>query len=404
VAALDTLAPAGAAGVRERGHVIAPWVTWQVVTIVVVQVVFGFGWSLYLLVPKFLTTALHAGPEDIGRISAVAGLAAVATVPFAASGLDRLGRTPFFRVGAALIVALSLGYLQVRELSAFVYVLQGCVAAAFVLAFNATAALLADWAPPQKLGQAIGWLGGANVLMNAVATAIAEPLAERYGWHVVFELGVAAGAIAFALSFALREAPARPREDAGAAPRAPGSNGLGAILVSSVLVGAAFCAVFQFVQPYALGLGAREVRGFFLGFTASAVACRILLGSLGDRLGRRRVSAYSIVGYALCALVMAWLDPDRLVAYGFAFGAAHGVLYPTMSALVLEVSSTARRGFGLVLFNGAFNVGTAVGGFSWGVLAERQGYPAMYVAAMVTSLLATAVLVVGRRAPAKAAS
>jgi len=49
-------------------------------------------------------------------------------------------------------------------------------------------------------------------------------------------------------------------------------EGSAAILVASVLMGAVFSAMFQFVQPYALSLGAHEVRDFFLGFTASAVA------------------------------------------------------------------------------------------------------------------------------------
>jgi MFS family permease len=367
--------------------------------IFVAQVVFGLGWSLYLLMPKFLATSLHAGPDVIGRASAAGGIAALLTVPFAATGLDRLGRKLFYRIGAALIVALSLGYMQVRELSFGVYVLQGCISAAFVLAFNATAALLADWTPPEKLGQAIGWLGGANVLMNAVSTSIAEPLAARYGWHAVFELGVGAGCAAFAISFALREAP--PRLHGGScasnAP-VPGSNGaLMSILVSAALVGGVFSAMFSFVQPYALSRGAHEVSGFFQGFTASAVACRLLLGSLGDRHGRRAVSASMMVGYALCALFTAQLDPERLVLYGLAFGAAHGVLYPTMSALVLEVIPPSRRGFGMVLFNGAFNVGTACGGFAWGTLAKQQGYPAIYAAAAAAAVLAASVLAVGGR-------
>jgi MFS family permease len=162
-----------------------------VVLILVAQTVFGFGWSLYLLTPKFMATALHAGPEPIGEAAAVGGCAGLLTAPFAARGLDRFGRKLFFRAGAARVVLLSLGFLQVREMGAFVYLLQGCVSAAFVLAFNAAAALLADSVPPSRLGQAIGWLGGANVLMNAVATIVAEPLAMRHGWHVVFQLGAA---------------------------------------------------------------------------------------------------------------------------------------------------------------------------------------------------------------------
>src|SRR5688572_20790611 len=145
----------------DRNAAAPSWVTRDVVLILIAQMVFGFGWSLYLLTPKFLATALHAGPEVIGRSAAAAGVAGLLTVPFAARGLDRLGRKLFFRAGALLVVLLSFGFLQVREVSPLVYVLQGCVSAAFVLSFNAAATLLADFAPPARLGQAIGWLGGA---------------------------------------------------------------------------------------------------------------------------------------------------------------------------------------------------------------------------------------------------
>lgn len=375
------------------------WVTRDVVLILVAQMVFGFGWSLYLLTPKFMATALHAGPELIGRAAAFGGGAGLLTAPFAARGLDRFGRTLFFRAGAALVVLLSLGFLQVREMGLLVYALQGCVSAAFVLAFNATAALLADRAPPARIGQAIGWLGGANVLMNAVATVIAEPLAMRHGWHVVFELGVVAGALAFALSFALRAAPL-PRAPAVPEPRAPGRADpraeLAAILLSTAFIGAVFAAMFTFVQPYALSLGAREVRDFFIGFTASAVAVRVLLGGLGDRFGYRAVSIWMALGYALSALLTIQLDAGRLVLYGLAFGAAHGVLYPTMNALVLEVVAVHRRGFGMTMYSAAFNVGITSSSLGWGWLAKHHGYPSVYGAATLLAVLGAALLFAGR--------
>src|SRR5262245_32731210 len=101
------------------------WITREVVLIFVAQVVFGFGWSLYLLTPKFLATALHAGPDVIGVITATGGLCGLLTVPFTAVGLDRLGRRLFYRIAALLIVLLSLGFLQVHEISLLVYLLQG---------------------------------------------------------------------------------------------------------------------------------------------------------------------------------------------------------------------------------------------------------------------------------------
>jgi len=392
--------PPSSPNLAEATAPAASWVTRQVLQLIAAQVVFGFGWSMYLLTPKFLATALHADPSVIGFSGAAGGLAGLMTVPFAAVGLDRRGRIPFFRVGASLLIVLSLGYLQVTEISPLVYVLQGCCAAAWVLAFNALAALLTDLTPPDKLGQAIGWLGGANVAMNAVSTAIAEPLAARYGWHVVFELGAVAGCAALAMSFTLHEAPARaPGLSASSSTpttRARTSS-LGPILIAAALAGGVFAAMFSFIQPYALLAGATQVRGFFLGFTTSAVACRLGLGSLGDRVGRRTVSTWMLGGYGACAVLVTHLDPDLLPLYGLAFGAAHGLLYPTMSALVLEVISPARRGLGLVLFNGAFNAGTAVSSLAWGMLAEAEGYPAVYAVATGVSVLAAGALLVDRR-------
>jgi MFS family permease len=372
-----------------------------VVLILVVQVVFGFGWSLYLLMPKFMATALHAGPDTIGAISAVGGFAGLLTVPFAGIGLDRFGRKLFFRLGAIFVIVLSLGYLQVREMGPLVYVLQGCVAMAFVLAFNATAAMLADYAPPARMGQAIGWLGGANVLMNAVSTMIAEPLASEYGWHVVFWIGVVAGSAAFLLSFSLREAPTRPRVGDGVVavvPRTSPGATLAPILLATVLIGGVFAAMFSFVQPYAISLGASEVRNFFLGFTVSAVAGRVLLGGLGDRFGRRRVSGFMVLGYALSAYLTMQLDPERLLVTGLMFGAAHGLLYPTLNALVLEIMPPLRRGLGMVLYNGAFNTGSMLGSLGLGMLAKQRGYPIMYATATGTALLAALVLSYRRRA------
>jgi DHA1 family multidrug resistance protein-like MFS transporter len=379
----------------------ASWVTRPLLQIIAAQVVFGFGWSLYLLTPKFLATALHADPEVIGLSGAAGGLAGLLTVPFAAVGLDRRGRLPFFRVGALLLIALSVGFLQVTEISPLVYVLQGCCAASWVLAFNATAALVADSVPQEKMGQAIGWLGGGQVATNALATAIAEPLAAEHGWDVVFVLGAVTGCATLVLSFTLREAPARaPGLSASLGAAEPsGVRGLGSILLATALCGGVFAAMFSFIQPYALLAGATEVRGFFLGFTLSAVACRFGLGGLGDRFGRRIVSAWMLGGYGLCAVLVARLDPDLLVLYGLCFGAAHGLLYPTMSALVLEVISPARRGLGLVLYNGAFNVGTAVSSLGWGVLAKAHGYPMVYAVATGLSALAVAALLADRRLP-----
>jgi MFS family permease len=80
-----------------------------------------------------------------------------------------------------------------------------------------------------------------------------------------------------------------------------------------------------------------------------------------------------------------WLD-------GLVFGAAHGLLYPTLNALVLETVPSSRRGFGMAFYNGAFNAGTALSSLGWGWLAQKHGYLLVYAVAGGIALLAAAVL------------
>jgi MFS family permease len=365
--------------------------TRDVALILIAQTAFGFGWSLYLLSPKFQAVVLGAGPDQIGVTTALSGLMGLTTVPFAAGGIDRLGRKLFFRIGASLVLLVSIGYFFVDRIGPLLYVLQGLVSAAFVLSFNASAALIADWVPSARLGQAIGWLGAANVCMNAIATAVAEPLADRYGWHALFIMGIVASCTALVLSLFTRNAPERPisQSPPGSSKLLDAGIAVWRPLVVSALAGLVFCAVFIFVQPHALASGAREVRMFFIGFTSSAVACRLLVGDLGDRRGHREVSLGAVVLYAVSALSCVWLVPELLWMYGLVFGAAHGILYPTLNALVLARLPASRRGLGMALYNGAFNVGMTCGGFGWGMLAARFGYGALFSTAAVIALLAT---------------
>jgi MFS family permease len=359
-----------------------------------VQTVFGFGWSLYLISPKFWVVALGADANTIGRVSATGALASVLAIPLAAGGLDRIGRRPFFRMGSALIVATSLIYLAVHRMGPLVYVAQAGTSIAFVLAFNASATLIADLAPPERLGQAIGIVGAANMATNAVAIVVAERIAERYGWPSVFRVGAVAGTAALLLSLLMRETSSTievvaPHRDAR--PRAGWSSSATALLAAA-LTGVAFNALFTFTQPYALSLGAKELRSFFVGFTMAGVLSRTFLGRIGDRFGHRRVSSGAAILYAAAALGAIALDPHRLWPFGALFGMAHGILYPTLNAFMLGTMPSTWRGRAMIFYNGAFNVGSGLGGLGWGALAARSGYRSVFAAAGIVALGAAAVL------------
>ena len=85
--------------------------TRPLVFVVVVQAVYGFGWSTFLLLPKFLATELNATPIQIGLVSAFPTLTAVATVPYVGRMIDAVGRKPLIAFGASLQALHAWGML-----------------------------------------------------------------------------------------------------------------------------------------------------------------------------------------------------------------------------------------------------------------------------------------------------
>ena len=373
---------------------------WLVLT---AQTAFGLGWSVYLLLPKFFATELGADAASIGRVSAMSGFASVTTIPLVIALIDRIGRRPLLQMGCLVLIALSLGFTRVDRLGAFVYVLQAAVGSAFVLAFNASATMITDFAPPQRLGQAIGILGAANMATNAISTIAAEQLAHSVGWRAAFQLAAVMGIVGLVVSLWIREKPhEKPRSNPGELSDTKPFGPLLRVLLVGALAGAPFSAMFTFQQPYALELGAVQVSAFFAGFTFSSVAVRVFFGSLGDRHGRRLISFVAMVGYALISLLTTELQVGWLWAYGIGFGLAHGVFYPTLNALAVELAAERARGRVITLFNGAFNAGYGLSTLLWGFVAARRGYPTLFMLAAGVSLASAVLLVLGvkRRTPA----
>ena len=366
---------------------------WLVLT---AQTAFGLGWSVFLILPKFFATALGADAASIGHVSAMSGFASVTTIPVVIALIDRVGRRPLLQMGCLLLVALALGFTGVDRMGAAVFVLQAAVGSAFVLAFNASATMITDLAPPERLGQAIGILGAANMATNAISTIAAEQVAHAFGWRAAFQLSAVMGIVGLLLTLWIREQPrAAPLAKGAPSEEAKPLGPLLRVLLVGALAGAPFSAMFTFQQPYALELGALQVSVFFAGFTFSSVSVRVFFGTLGDRHGRRLISCAAMLGYAVIALLTARLQVGWLWAYGLGFGLAHGVFYPTLNALAVELAAERARGRVITLFNGAFNAGYGLSTLLWGFVASRRGYPTLFLLAAGVSLGAAVLLVAG---------
>src|SRR5690606_16106949 len=147
--------------------------------LVAIQMAFGVSYSAFLLLPKFLRTEFSASATEIGWMVGITLVVAAVLSPVVAAISSRVARRLLLGAACVRQGGAALGFVWVGEVGPLVYVLRFVQGAAFVIIFNCTVTLVADQVPAQKLGQAVGYLGLSMLCTNALAPALAEPLASR---------------------------------------------------------------------------------------------------------------------------------------------------------------------------------------------------------------------------------
>jgi MFS family permease len=367
----------------------------QLALLLTLQFSFGIAFSTFLLLPKICAVYLHGGPVGIGIINSIFAVAGVATVPFVGARVDHPGRPRLIAQGSLLMVASALAYLLVHHVGVLAVALRALHGVAYTVVFVVGAAVAADLAPPGAMARTIALYGSSNLITNAVAPLVVEPLMDRLGPPAAYVAAAAGALVAFFLSRRLQDRP-HVLDTTGAV-------GLGAVfrrgrarrvMAAIGLGGIALGTMFTFGQLFALELGMRNVRGYFVAYTITVLAVRLLLRDAIDRVGPQRATVGALALYTVVVFSMRFLGwgPFTLTSVGAAFGVAHGLLFPAIMALSVTDLPAGERGRMLTLTNGAFIGGTALVA-PLGPLAARTGYPAVFAVGAACALAAAALLV-----------
>jgi MFS family permease len=229
--------------------------------------------------------------------------------------------------------------------------------------------------------------------MNAIAPAVAEPLAHRVGWKPVFALAAASAVLAGLLTLGLRERRAKPA--AARSFRHLRSGRSLAVFYVSAVSGGAFGTLMTFVPAFAIALGTSHVSTFFVTYTLAVITVRLTLGSVADRWGRQRVALLALCLYGTATFLAAFLGVTGIELLGGLFGIAHGFFYPALNAFAVEDVRPENRGSVMTFFNGAFNAGFSISVVALGALAQYSSYETAFVtmAGVTATALVTLVLI-----------
>jgi MFS family permease len=356
----------------------------------------GTAFNLFLHLPGHLHD-LGANDVQIGLITSLTALAAVALRPPVGRAMDVRGRRPVILWGGALHALATALYLGVDRIGPLLYgvrVLHGCAEA---LLFSALFAYAADRVPARRRTEGLALFGVSGMLPVSLGGWIGDGLLPRHGFPALFALAAALALASFALSFRLPEA-RRPRfvPSAGTGARAAlRQRELGPLWAIGTVFSVALTAYFVFIKRFVDETGIGSVGLFFGAYTGAALVLRLFLGWLPDRVGPKRVLAPALL--ALCvgfAVMSGATDEKSLVAAGLLCGFGHGYTFPILFGLVVTRTPDANRGTTLALFTALFDLGVLVGGPLFGFVIERLGFPWMFAIAGAGMTLGTLVFFV----------
>jgi MFS family permease len=349
---------------------------------------FFTGLGGFVLLPLHLRR-LGATDGQLGLTMACYSAAAIIVQPLVGAWVDRGGRRAFLVCGAILTGAVALAFAALPDALGWFPLLRVLQGAAFSIFFVANFTVVVDLAPPDRRGEALGIFGISGLISGAVGPAFGELLVQAAGFRGLFLASAALSLLAAGMAARL-DLPLAPRPAAGEG--LPGLlHGMTGAPWLPLTLGAAFGlgqgVMFTFFPTYALDLGIRWVGVFAVAYSSAALALRVTTSSLADTAGRRAVIIPATVLQAAATTLLAGLGlmaglglPAGLflaLAGGLA-GAAHGFLYPALTALVMDLTPPERRGRVVGVFMAFILVGQAGGAAGFGHLAHAVGYGPMF--------------------------
>jgi len=352
----------------------------------------GTAFNLFLHLPGYLHD-LGANDAQIGWISSLTALAAVAFRPPVGRAMDRRGRLPVIRYGGALHGCATALYLGVHEIGPYLYAVRVLHGVAEALLFSALFAYAADRVPAARRTEGLALFGVSGMLPISIGGWLGDWLLPLHGFPLLFQLATALAAGSFVLSLRMEE-PARPLVASSASVgtvAALRQRELGPLWLLGTVFSIVLTAFFVFIKRFVDETGIGSVGLFFSAYTGAALALRIFFGWLPDRVGPKRVLGPALVALTLGLAVMSRAASEASVlAAGVLCGIGHGFTFPILFGLVVSRTPEENRGSTLALFTALFDLGVLLGGPTFGLVIDRFGFSAMYAAGSVALALGTA--------------
>jgi len=376
-------------------------------TLTLITLITSLGFlDTHLLMPVMALYASELG-ANVGIVGIVIGLYSITNTPaniYFGRLIDRIGYK----------LPLVLGLIG-DMLSMFLYsICRSPLQLALVRAFHGTAggivgpstmSVIAEQSSKTDKAQKMSIYGMALASASLIGYPLSGLIVSRLGFRVLFLFGSALMLIATIASFFLPGS--RRSNDIPKSTPLKDMVGIKCLLKrNGLLIG--YCAVFAqyftfggvvtLLPIYAKSIGMEALHvGMSLGaFAITFIIVQFPSGIISDRFGRIKPTTIGLFTGAVSLVLLPSIETFALLAAVMAlYGIAYGALFPSISALVADHTSTEERGIAMGIFHALLTAGVAIGAPVIGWVAEFTGVETgmMSIAGiMVLALIATLIL------------
>ena len=361
----------------------------------------GTSFSLFVHFPGFLAE-VGADAVEVGWIYGLTALTAIVVRPAVGAVMDRRGRRVVILAGNLLNVSVIGLYFTIDGLGPWVYTVRILHGLSEALLFTSLFTYAADHVPPQRLAQGLGVFGISGMLPVSLGGLLGDRVLAVGSYDALFAIAAALGLVALLSALPLRDRVL----DATAEAASHSSFWQGLIRPDllpiwwiTTVFAFAMAAAFTFLKLFVLELGAGSVGGFLTTYTGVAIALRVFLGAVPDRVGPKRVLLPALLAQAAGFVVLAHAgDAGDVLLAGLLCGIGHGYAFPILFALVVSRVDAGIRGTAMAIYTGLFDLGVLLGGPGLGFVIEHFGYSVMYGATAAIVVLGSIVFAVWDRA------
>ena len=345
------------------------------------------------VLPRYVDGPLGAGNVAVGVVIGAYAITGLLLRPFAGRFADRRGRKPAVLIGS-LLMAVG-GFLYLLPLG-----VGGLIAARLVLGagegtvFVAGSAWIVDLAPPQRRGRVIGLYGLAVWAGLSIGPLLGELIQHGAGYTAVWIFAGVLPLVGALIALRVPD-PFRPHkwlehEHHSLIAREAVVPGAALALGSA---GYAALAGFVVLHLDARGVGHGAL--VFGAFATMVVLTRLAGGDLPDRVGPARVAVAAALVEAVGLTTIAFAQTLPVaIAGALAMGAAFSLLYPSLSLIVVNSVSEARRGAALGTFTAFFDAGVGLGAPLAGAAVALSSYEGSFLLGAAIALGSAALIAV----------